>query len=52
MEPMGNKSKRQLRIEEENKRLDELAKKKQKRQLEELNRLEQAANKKWKNKRN
>jgi len=31
MEPVGKESKRQQRIEEENKRLDEAAKKKQKR---------------------
>ena len=46
MEPVGKESKRQRRIDEENKRLEEAAKKKQKRQLEEINRLEQAASKK------
>jgi len=46
MESVGKESKQQHRIEEENKRLDEAAKKKQKRQLDELNRLEQAARRK------
>jgi len=46
MQSVGKDSKRQLRVEEENKRLDEAAKKKQKRQLEEINRFEQAARKK------
>ena len=46
MEPVNKQSKRQRLVEEENKRLDEAAKKKQKRQLEETNRLEQAARRK------
>jgi len=46
MESVGKQSKRQHQVEEENKRLDEAAKKKQKRQLEEMARLEQAASKK------
>jgi len=46
MESERKESKRQHRIEEENKRLDEVAKKKQKRQLEEMNRLEQVAKRK------
>jgi len=37
MEPIEKQSKRQHQVEEENKRLDEAAKKKQKRQLEEIN---------------
>jgi len=46
MQPVDKESKRQRLIEQENKRLDEAAKKKQKRQLEEINRLEQIANRK------
>jgi len=46
MKSVGKESKRQHQIDEENKRLDEAAKKKQKRQLEEINRLEQAARRK------
>ncbi len=46
MQPVEKPSKRQHQVEEENKRLDEAAKKKQKRQLEEINRLEQAASRK------
>jgi len=46
MESMGKQSKRQHQFEEENRQLDEAAKKKQKQQLEELNRLEQAARRK------
>jgi len=37
MESVGKQSKRQHQIEEENKQLDEAAKKKQKQQLEEIN---------------
>ena len=40
MQPVGKESKRQHQVEEENKQLDEAAKKKQKRQLEEKNRFE------------
>ncbi len=40
MQPVDKESKRQRVIEQENKRLDEAAKKKQKRELEEINRLE------------
>jgi len=45
MQSDDKESKRQYRIAEENRRLDEAAKKKQKRQLEEINRLEWVARK-------
>jgi len=46
MYPVGKESDRQRCIEEENRRLDEAAKKKQKRQLEEISQLERAASRK------
>jgi len=46
MQPLEKESKRQHRIEEENKQLVEAAKKKEKWQLEEIRRLEQASSKK------
>jgi len=46
MQPVEKESKRQCRVEEENRWLNEAAKKKQKQQLEEINHLEQAASRK------